>query len=76
MQADKAPICIRLLSLAERLDEQEARAVQAELVAAATGLTRAAPLPGPLTNLRLPSGHTDALCALWVQVRVHPRHCE
>ena len=45
--------------------------VQTELLAAATVLTRAAPLPGPLTDLRLPSGHTDALRALWVQVRAH-----
>ena len=42
--------------------------VQTELLGAVTVLTRAAPLPGPLTDLRLPSGHTDALRALWVQV--------
>ncbi len=67
-QADKAPVCLRLLSMAELLSAEERHAVQSELMAAATGLARAAPLPGPLTDLRLPSGHTDALRALWVQV--------
>ncbi len=61
-------MCLRLLSLTELLDGEERHAVQGELVAAATILARAAPMPGPLTDLRLPSGHTDALRALWVQV--------
>lgn len=71
-QADSAPVCIRLLSLggaaASALDR---RALQAELVppARAGGPARtAAPLPGPLADLRLPGGHVDALRTLWVQV--------
>lgn len=35
---------------------------------AATALSRAVPLPGPLPDLKLQSGHLDALRMLWVQV--------
>ena len=35
---------------------------------AATALSRAAPLPGPLPDLKLQNGHLDALRMLWVQV--------
>jgi hypothetical protein len=70
LQTDKVPICMRLLSLGDQPQPPaEARgAVQAELMRSAGGLPRSAPLPGPLHDLRLPSGHTDALRMLWVQV--------
>ena len=62
-------MCIRLLSLDGALLPDKP-GLQRELVASAQGLARAAALPGPLTDLRLPGGHVDALRMLWVQVRL------
>ena len=71
LQADKAPICVRLLSLSDALNpSSEQQAVQEELMQAATALSRAVPLPGPLPDLKLQNGHLDALRMLWVQVRL------
>lgn len=75
-QADRAPVCIRLLSLDGALLQPPAAdraALQRELVASAQGLARAPALPGPLTDLRLPGGHVDALRMLWVQVSLFYR---
>ncbi len=70
LQADKAPVCVRLLSLSDAMNpSSEQRAVQEELMQAATALSRAAPLPGPLPDLKLQNGNLDALRMLWVQVR-------
>lgn len=69
LQADKAPLCVRLLSMSP---SSEQKAVQEELMQAATALSRAAPLPEPLPDLKLQNGNLDALRMLWVQVR--PTH--
>ncbi len=69
-------MCIRLLSLDGALLQppaaEDRAALQRELVASAQGLARAPALPGPLTDLRLPGGHVDALRMLWVQVSPAP----
>ena len=69
MQADKAHVCVRLLSLSDAMGpSSEQVATQEELVHAATALSQAAPLPGPLADLRLQNGDIDALRMLWAQV--------
>ena len=69
MQADKAHVCVRLLSLSDAMGpSSEQVATQEELVHAATALSQAAPLPGPLADLRLQNGDMDALRMLWAQV--------
>ena len=68
-QADKAHVCVRLLSLSDAMGpSSEQLATQEELVHAATALSQAAPLPGPLADLRLQNGEMDALRMLWAQV--------
>ena len=68
-QADKAHVCVRLLSLSDAMGpSSEQVATQEELVHAATALSQAAPLPGPLADLRLQNGDMDALRMLWAQV--------
>jgi len=75
LQADKAPVCVRLLSLSDTVGpSREQELVQGELMQAATALSRAAPLPGPLTDLKFQNGHLDALRMLWVQVGYHTLH--
>ena len=67
-------MCVRLLSLADSMGSSaEQEAAQEELVQAATALSRAAPLPGPLTDLKLHNGYLDALRMLWVQASLHQR---
>ena len=69
MQADKAHVCVRLLSLSDAMGpSREQAAAQEELMHAATALSPAAPLPGPLADARLPNGDMDALRMLWAQV--------
>ena len=69
MQADKAHVCVRLLSLSDAMGPSSEQVVtQEELTHAATALSKAAPLPGPLADLRLQNGDMDALRMLWAQV--------
>lgn len=69
MQADKAHVCVRVLSVpVTMVSSSQQVATQEELIHAATALTQAAPLPGPLADLRLQNGDMDALRMLWAQV--------
>ena len=69
LQADKAPVCVRLLSLSDAMGpSDEQKVVQDDLMQAATALSRAVPLPGPLPDLKFQNGQVDALRMLWVQV--------